>query len=116
MHDTFYDVKARIISVLANPTRLEILDRLSEGERTVSDLSVALGIGQATTSQHLAVMRNAGVVDFRKQGNRSYYRLADPEISKACGVMGEAVVRLLVSRQENLLPVFLAARRQAAST
>src|SRR3989337_4170795 len=73
--ESFYEIKARIIAVLANPKRLEIIDLLNHGERTVSDLATSLGIAQAATSQHLAVMRKAGVVETRKDGNFVFYRL-----------------------------------------
>src|SRR3989337_1949595 len=61
--ETLYDIKARVIAVLANPKRLEIIDLLAARERTVSDLAAALGLAQAATSQHLATMRKAGVVE-----------------------------------------------------
>ncbi len=110
--EPFYEIKARIVSVLANPRRLEIIDLLTERERTVSDLSVTLGIPQATTSQHLAVMRKAGVVETRKDGNFVYYHLADPRIANACRVMSEAVLGLLTSQQDRLRPVLAVARRR----
>jgi len=106
----FYEIEARILSVLANPKRLEIIDLLNHGERTVSDLATSLGIAQAATSQHLAVMRKAGVVETRKDGNFVFYRLADPKIADACGVMSRAVVDLLVNQQEKLRPVLAVAR------
>jgi len=113
---SFYEIKARTIGVLANPKRLEIIDLLASSERTVTDLAEALGLPQATTSQHLAVMRRAGVLETRKDGNHVYYRLADPKIAAACGVMSEAVVDLLVTQQERLLPVLRVARGRLASS
>ncbi len=110
--EPFYEAKARIVSVLANPTRLQIVDLLCERERTVSELSSALGIAQATTSQHLAVMRKAGVVETRKEANFVYYRLADPRIAHACRVMSEAVLGLLESEQERLRPLLAVAKRR----
>ncbi len=111
LDDSFYEVKARLISVLANPKRLRILDLLGVGERTVSDLAEDLGLAQAATSQHLAVMRKAGVVDTRKEGNFVYYRLADPRIAEACAVMTRAVVGILTTQEEKLRPVLGFARR-----
>ncbi len=111
-NEPFYEVKARIVSVLANPRRLEIVDLLCERERTVSELSGALGIAQATTSQHLAVMRKAGVVETRKDGNFVYYRLADPRIANACRAMSEAVLGLLESQQQRLRPLLAGAKRR----
>lgn len=110
--ESFYDIKARTIAVLANPKRLHIVDLLSVGERTVSELATALELPQATTSQHLAVLRKAGVVDTRKEGNFVFYRLADPKIAIACGVMSEAILGLLLAEQERLRPVLQVAQRQ----
>lgn len=111
---SLYEIKARIIAVLANPKRLEIVDLLSGRERAVSDVSRDLGLAQATTSQHLAIMRKAGVLEKRKEGNRVYYRLADPKIAAACGVMSEAVVDLLAGQQERMRPVLALARDRSA--
>lgn len=111
-HDeSFYEIKARIIAVLANPRRLRIVDLLSHTERTVSELAEQLEIAQATTSQHLAVMRKAGVVETRKEGNFVYYRLADSKIADACAVMSRAIVDLLAGQQARLRPVLAAAQR-----
>lgn len=111
-HDeSFYEVKARLISVLANPKRLRILDLLADRERTVSELAEDLALPQATTSQHLSVMRKEGVVETRKEGNFVYYRLADPKIAHACAVMTQAVIGLLMAQQEKLRPVLAVARQ-----
>jgi len=111
MEESLYEIKARIIAVLANPKRLEIVDLLGHRERTVSELTEALGLAQAATSRHLAVMRKTGIVETRKEGNFVHYRLADPKIAAACGVMNRAVVDLLVGQQEKLRPVLALARR-----
>jgi ArsR family transcriptional regulator len=114
--ESFYEIKARVIAVLANPRRLRILDLLGTRERTVSEMAEELDMAQATTSQHLAVMRKAGVVESRKEGNFVYYRLADPKIAEACGIMSRAVVDLLVSQQEKLRPVLAVARQRGGRT
>lgn len=112
---SLYEIKARIIAVLANAKRLEVIDLLAHRERTVSELAGSLGLTQAATSQHLSVMRKAGVVETRKDGNFVYYRLADPKIAEACGVMNRAVVDLLVTQHERLRPVLAVARRSRAA-
>ncbi len=112
LDESFYEIKARLISVLANPRRLHILDLLAEHERTVTELAEELDMAQATTSQHLAVMRKAGVVETRKDGNFVYYRLADPRVAEACAVMTRAVVGLLTTQQEKLRPVLAVARQR----
>lgn len=111
MDESFYEIKARFIAVLANPKRLQILDLLGARERTVSEMAEELRMAQTTASQHLAVMRKAGVVESRKKGNFVYYRLADPKIAEACAVMSRAVVDLLVTQQEKLRPVLAVARQ-----
>jgi DNA-binding transcriptional ArsR family regulator len=113
--ESFYEIKARVISVLANPKRLQIVELLGHAERTVSDLATELEIAQATTSQHLAVMRKSGVVETRKDGNFVYYRLADPKIAEACAVMSKAIVDLLVMQQEKLRPVLAGAQRRGGN-
>ena len=109
--ESFYESKARVISVLANPKRLQIIEILGKSERTVSELSAELEIAQATTSQHLAVMRKSGVVETRKDGNFVYYRIADAKIAEACAVMSRAIVDMLVSQQEKLRPVLAVAQK-----
>ena len=109
--ESFYEIKAQVFGVHANPKRLLILVLLSARDRTVSDLAEALDMAQATTSQHLAIMRKAGILEARRKGNFVYYRVSDPKIAEACAVMSRAVVDLLVSQQERLRPVLAVARK-----
>jgi DNA-binding transcriptional ArsR family regulator len=87
----YYEAKARAVAALANPVRLAILDELSLGPRTAGDLVRALAVAQPLVSQHLAVLRAAGVVVRERDGANRIYRLADPKIARACGLMGEIV-------------------------
>lgn len=114
--ESFYEIKARVIAVLANPKRLQIVEILGKSEHTVTELAEELEIAQATTSQHLAVMRKTGVVETRKEGNFVYYRLADPKIAEACAVMSRAIVDLLMSQQEKLRPVLAVAQRHGGGS
>ena len=113
--DSFYEAKARVIEALANPKRLAILDLLGDSERPVSELSSSLGLPQATTSQHLSVLRRAGVVATRREGNFVYYRIADPRITAACRAMSDAVVQLLRIEQERLGPALALSARMSAA-
>ncbi|OJY74114.1 metalloregulator ArsR/SmtB family transcription factor [Rhizobium sp. WW_1] len=63
---------------LANPTRLMIACALVEGERSVGDLETALGLKQPALSQQLAELRDAGIVESRREVKQVFYRLADP--------------------------------------
>lgn len=65
---------------LSDPTRLALVRRLALGEARVVDLCAALGLGQSTVSNHLACLRDCGLVDFRPQGRASVYHLTRPEL------------------------------------
>jgi DNA-binding transcriptional ArsR family regulator/rhodanese-related sulfurtransferase len=75
---------ARIGKALGSPHRLELLELLGQGERSVDSLARELGASIANVSQHLQALRQAALVDTRKQGQFVYYRLADPAISDLC--------------------------------
>lgn len=78
--DKLYAQFARIGKALASPQRLELLDLLSQGERTVEDLAGEAALTIANASQHLQVLRGARLVESRKDGLYVYYRLADPAV------------------------------------
>jgi len=78
---------AERFKALAEPSRLEILHALRAGERTVSELLVATGLGQANVSRHLQVLHGAGFVERRKDGVSTYYRLADADVFRLCELM-----------------------------
>jgi DNA-binding transcriptional ArsR family regulator/rhodanese-related sulfurtransferase len=78
--DQLYAEFARIGKALASPQRLELLDLLAQGERTVENLAAESAITVANASQHLHVLRGARLVESRKEGLYVYYRLADPAV------------------------------------
>ncbi len=73
--------------VLAEPTRLRILNSLMERERTVTELVEATELNQANVSKHLSMLRTAGFVARRKEGLFAYYRIADDTVSELCEIM-----------------------------
>jgi DNA-binding transcriptional ArsR family regulator len=73
-----YQRQARVLRALANPARLQLIDLLAGGERTVGALTTAVGLDQSTISKHLATLRQHGIVTDRRDGNRVYYRLLTP--------------------------------------
>lgn len=82
-----YEMQAQLCKILSNPKRLEILDILKEaGETTVNALAEALEIPKANTSQHLALLRQAGVVNSRRDGINVFYSLRSERISEACAL------------------------------
>jgi len=88
-------LQADIMRTLAQPRRLQIIHRLVDGPVEVSRIALDLGITQPNASQHLAVMRNAGVVEAERSGREVRYRLTDPEIVAACAVMRGVLGRRL---------------------
>jgi DNA-binding transcriptional ArsR family regulator len=79
--------KASIFQALSHPTRVAIVEYLSEGELSVSQLCEKIGVEQANASQHLAVLRNKHLVETRKEGNQIFYRLRHP-------LMGEILEKM----------------------
>ena len=78
---------AAVARALADPKRLCVLQCLARGEMSVRDLSERVGCQVPNMSQHLAVLRNSGLVLTRRDGNIIYYRLADTWITEACELL-----------------------------
>ena len=70
-----YEARARIAKALSHPSRLLMLDALAEREMCVCDLTELVGADQSTVSKHLAVLKQAGIVDDRKDGTMTFYSL-----------------------------------------
>jgi DNA-binding transcriptional ArsR family regulator len=77
--DRLYEQFARVGRALANPHRLELIDLLAQGERSVEDLAREAAMSVANTSRHLQELKSAGLVEVRREGHYGYYRLADAE-------------------------------------
>lgn len=75
-----YEHFARVAKAMASPSRLELLEALAQGERSVDALAKAVGISVANTSHHLQILRDGGVVRSRKDGLQVIYSLSDDEI------------------------------------
>jgi ArsR family transcriptional regulator len=93
--DEVYTLQAEVLKTLSNPRRMEIIHLLADGPREVSRLAEEMGISQPNVSQHLALMRAAGVVEAERDGREVRYRLSDPEIIVACETMRGVLVRRL---------------------
>jgi DNA-binding transcriptional ArsR family regulator len=91
-------LQAEVLKVLASPVRLEILHRLAPGAVDVGTLAGQIGASQPHTSQNLAVLRAAGLVETERHGREIHYRLADADVLVACdvmrGVLGRRLARL----------------------
>src|SRR5512142_1615756 len=74
---------ATIVRALGDPKRLCVLESLAEAELSVSELSACVGCHVPNMSQHLAVLRSAGLVTTRREGSTVFYRLTDPRVLEA---------------------------------
>jgi ArsR family transcriptional regulator len=80
---------ATVARALSDPKRLCVLETLAGGERSVGELSRDVGCQVPNMSQHLAVLRSAGLVAARREGQTVFYRLADPRVLDAYRLMHE---------------------------
>jgi ArsR family transcriptional regulator, arsenate/arsenite/antimonite-responsive transcriptional repressor len=70
-----YEARASVIKAMAHPTRLLIIDELSENERCVGEITAMVGADTSTVSKHLLVLKNAGLIEDEKRGQMVYYSL-----------------------------------------
>ena len=78
--DGVFEQFARVAAAFGSPKRVEIVDLLAQGERSVESVAAVTGLSVANTSQHLRVLRNAGLVLSRRDGLHVIYRIADPSV------------------------------------
>ena len=88
-------LQAEVLKTLASPPRLQIVHLLADGPSDVGRLAEELGISQPNASQHLAVMRAAGIVESERVGRGVVYRLVDPDVVQACAIMRGVLLRRL---------------------
>jgi rhodanese-related sulfurtransferase/DNA-binding transcriptional ArsR family regulator len=93
--DRLYGQFARIGRALSSPHRLEILELLAQSERTVESLAAEIGLSLANASQHLQALKQASLVETRKQGLHVHYRLADPAVSNLSSAIHTVAERRL---------------------
>ncbi len=95
---TLFELQSEVCKTLASPKRLEIINALKEGEKTVGELVDILGVPKANVSQHLAVMRLKGILKSRREGVSIYYRIANPKVVQACALMREVLTEQMKER------------------
>ena len=88
-------LQAEVLKTLASPRRLDILHALARGPIEVGRLADAIAASQPNVSQHLAVLRTAGLVEAEREGREVRYRLADPDVMVACALMRAVLERRL---------------------
>jgi len=97
-----YEARAAIIKAMAHPTRLFIVDTLSQDSCCVAELTEKVGADMSTVSRHLTILKGAGIVDDEKRGAHVYYRLRMPCVMNFFGCV-ETVLRSTASDQLKLL-------------
>ena len=95
-----FQLHAEICKTLSNPIRLEIITKLRDGKKSVNEIVAITGVRQATISQHLAVLRQRGVVSTRREGINVYYDIANPKITQACDLMREVLLEHITAMNE----------------
>ena len=121
MEDRLFALHAEVCKAMANPTRLKILNALQHGEQPVQVLAKSLKVRKANLSQHLAVLRQRGIVATRREGLNIYYRCANPKMLKACDILREVLLEQLAEggrliEQAGKRPSARRARHSAAAT
>jgi DNA-binding transcriptional ArsR family regulator len=97
---TLFELQSEVCKTLASPKRLEILNALKDGEKTVTDLVEILGVPKANVSQHLAVMRHKGILKSRRNGVNIFYTLASSKVIQACILMREVLTEQMRERSK----------------
>lgn len=95
-----YELHAQLCKTLSSPVRLRILNLLRDSEKTVNELVSATGLRQSNLSQHLAVLRQTGIVTVRKEGVNARYRIANAKMIKACDIIREVLLEQLAEAEE----------------
>lgn len=73
---------AEVFKALSHPTRIRIIDYLSDGEKCVKDIWQELGVPQPTVSQHINILKEAGIISYRKEGVKTCYKIEMPIVVK----------------------------------
>jgi len=103
--DDLIELIAERFSALSEPTRVKLLDRLREGEATVLELTDLVGTTPQNISKHLGVLRRAGIVARRKQGNFAHYRIIDEAVYSLCETVCASVEQQVHSRHQLLAQI-----------
>ncbi len=98
------ELVAQRFRVLGEPMRIKLLDRLREGDATVSELQAELGASQQNVSKHLGILLSAGMVTRTKAGNHARYAISDPSVFELCDQVCGGVRRQVEELEAILQP------------
>ena len=94
-------LQADICKIFANDTRLGIINLLKNREMSNSELMQKTGLSKVTMTQHMNVLKSKGVIVVRREGVQLFYRIANPKIIQACGLMREVLVEQLREKEKD---------------
>lgn len=92
MSSQWFNLHAEVCKTLSHAKRLEILSILRDKEMSVSEIVDTMRVSTANVSQHLAVLRNSGILATRRDGKNIYYRISNRKVIKACDLMREVLM------------------------
>ena len=92
MYSQIFELHAHLLKAIAHPRRLEIIHLLRDQELPVGDIHTMLDLPQANISQHLMVLRDAQIVESRRDGKQVYYKVSSPKIIAASDLLREVLV------------------------
>lgn len=104
VRNEIYELHARLCKALADPKRLLIINALRDGQKSVGELTTELELSQSNVSQHLAVLRERGVVAASRDGNNVFYSLKDTRVVEALDLL-RAVMASQLNRRSELQPI-----------
>ena len=105
------EVKAELFKALGHPARIRVLEVLSEGEHSVSEMQPLVGIESSHLSQQLGILRRAGLVTSRREGTSVIYSLSDPLLAELLAVAKQLLISSLVENESLLADLRSAAGR-----
>jgi len=97
--EELYRLQAEFCKGMAHPTRIHMLRALKQGEKSVNELAKEVGVTQANASQHLAILRQFGLLRTRRDGSTIYYSIADHRIVEACELVRSCIGERLRNSQ-----------------
>src|SRR3989338_3677560 len=100
MENELFDMHAELCKTLSDPKRLRILYLIGNKEKSVSELVKQSGLRQANISQHLAILRQKGVVSTKRNGKLVLYRIVFPKMVKACNLIREVLLEQAKQKQK----------------
>lgn len=89
--EELYRLQAEFCKGMAHPKRIHILRTLKNGEKTVNELARLTGLPQANVSQHLALLKQFGLLQARRDGTNIYYAISDHRIVEACELVRSCI-------------------------